>query len=1099
MAFALRTRVAALVTAVALISTTIAASPKPSDFGQRPASWIKYDVPSAFANPTGLARPTFRYWVPDADVDDHVLYADLKTIHDSGWGSVEVICLENYGIELAVVDPAEYGYGGDKWRSRFATMLRAAEELNMTVDFALGPTQGASIPIFDPDTRGMNTELAYGNVSIASGATFSGALPPPGKTYAGYANAPDFDAPFQNYKNTFVAAVVVKKSTVPSSDPRITALDVSDIQDVTLQVQNGTLVWTAPGDGSEYVLFTFYQRRTGYLAAQGAFNNATDPDNPASWFAYVVDHFSQAGTDLWTSFTEDYVMNGENGDLLRQLGLYAWEDSAEFRATLFWTDDFLDYFKQTRGYSLVPYLPILFGTTGLPPSTLANGYYYFSYDSSANTSTAIDWKIRNDFYQALQTLYETYHLDGLSTWSSQWNLQGSLQPYATAPQLAPPWDMVSAAAHIDAPETESNYFDGVIDAFRAMAGGAMLGRKQIFSSELGAHRYFAYAATWPLLLNDCAINYAGGVNRIVTHGFPYSGWRPEVEWPGLTTFEWTYSEMWGPRQPTWEYVRETADWIARTQLILQTGVPRVDIGVYRHKYLSVDIKHYGMGENLFGTKALQNAGYAYVAVSPSLLSLDNAVITNGTLAADGPAFSALLIDNSTNITTTALTQLTRFAAQNFPILFIGGLPTTSPYFSSTSTPTHESLDTQIQQDLQHLLTYPSVQNLTSESEVVDALKALGVAPAAENIAPPVPLTYTHRWDEENAVDYYWVYNSDLGERHSTLASLRWSGSTSGGGSAIPYVLDAWTGRIAPVVNYTVTNTNTNNTQQQQQHFNIWFDLASNQSTIIALAPASFFTNIAVPPIHITNSNFEAFNVTADGTAIMARTTRNETSQEARQAPLFITLSNGTKLTGFESSNENTTTTTVLPAPFTISPWSLTVQDWLPNPDPWSNYTSVYAYHNFTQLDELVPWYNISSSLLNTSGVGVYKAEFAWPPTAERAETKADGAYLDLSGHLLNTVRIYVNEHWTGPVDVTSPVIDIGPFLLPSSSTAAANESGVRNTIRIETPSTLRNRLLQVNVTQSWEEAEYSSTYGPQPYGLVRPVRVVPYREVRVDM
>lgn len=355
-------------------------------------------------------------------------------------------------------------------------------------------------------------------------------------------------------------------------------------------MQNYSLTWTAPNDGNDYVLLAFYQRRTGYLAAQGAFNNATDPENPASWFAYVVDHFSQAGTDLWTSFTEEYVMNGENGDLLQQLGLYAWEDSAEFRATLFWTDDFRNYFNVSRGYDIVPVLPILFGTTGLPPSTLADGYFYFSFDEARN-ATNIDWKIRNDFYQALQELYETYHLDGLSSWSAKFGLQGSLQPYATAPNLAPPWDMVSAAAHIDAPETESNYFDGVIDAFRAMGGGAMMGRKQIFSSELGAHRYFAYAETVPLILNDCALSYAGGVNRIVTHGFPYSGYRPEVEWPGLTTFEWTYSGMWGPRQPAWAYVREMADWIARTQLILQSGVPRVDVGIYRHKYISVDIKH----------------------------------------------------------------------------------------------------------------------------------------------------------------------------------------------------------------------------------------------------------------------------------------------------------------------------------------------------------------------------------------------------------------------------------------------------------------------------------------------------------------------------
>lgn len=195
----------------------VGSSSKPQGFGQRPAPWIKYDVPRDFANPSGLARPTFRYWVPDADVDDDILYADLKNIHDAGWGSVEVICLENYGIELAVVDPAEFGYGGLKWTRRFQTMLRAAENLNMTVDFALGPTQGASIPILDPDSEGMNTELAYGQVNITSGSTFSASLPPPDQTYAGYANTPDFIAPFQNYTNKFVAAVVARKSASEST------------------------------------------------------------------------------------------------------------------------------------------------------------------------------------------------------------------------------------------------------------------------------------------------------------------------------------------------------------------------------------------------------------------------------------------------------------------------------------------------------------------------------------------------------------------------------------------------------------------------------------------------------------------------------------------------------------------------------------------------------------------------------------------------------------------------------------------------------------------------------------------------------------------
>jgi hypothetical protein len=129
-------------------------------------------------------------------------------------------------------------------------------------------------------------------------------------------------------------------------------------------------------------------------------------------------------------------MNGENGEILRQLGSYAWEDSAEFRATLFWTDEFQSFFEASWNYSSTKALASYFGTTGVPASTLANGYYYFSFNDANGTD--IGDKLRNDYRQVLQQLYEKYHLNGLSTWSASWDLQGSVQPYATAPQLAPP-------------------------------------------------------------------------------------------------------------------------------------------------------------------------------------------------------------------------------------------------------------------------------------------------------------------------------------------------------------------------------------------------------------------------------------------------------------------------------------------------------------------------------------------------------------------------------------------------------------------------------------------------------------------------------------
>ncbi|KAL6887163.1 hypothetical protein HDV57DRAFT_508110 [Trichoderma longibrachiatum] len=860
-------------------------------------------------------------------------------------------------------------------------MLRASKDLDLLVDFALGPTQGASIPILDPDSLGMNTELAYGSITLASGQVFNGEVPPPGRTDAGYANKPDFIAPFTNFTNKFVAAVIARKSKVPSKDPRVVQLDFDSVIDVTHSVTDGKLHYTAPKDKASYILFAFYQRRTGYLAAQGAFNNATDARNPASWFAYV------------TGFTEQYMMNGENGFLLRQLGLYAWEDSAEFRATLFWTDELSSYFRKTRGYDITLALPALFRTNGLPPSTLANGYFYFAFNSQAN-GTDISWKLRNDYYQCLQELYKQYHLE---------------------------------AAHINAPETESNYFDGVIDAFRAMGGGAMMGRKQIFSSELRAHRYKSYAITWPVILNDCKISYAGGVNRIVTHGFPYSGLRPEVEWPGLTTFEWLYSEMWGPRQPSWSHVKEMGDWIARTQLILQSGVPRIDVGIYRHKYLSVDIKHYNMAENIFWDRSLQNAGYSYVA--------DNAVITNGFLAESGPGFSAFVVDNSTNITSEALDKFQEYASHGFPILFVGSIPETTPYYC-------DLCDQRVKQGIQDLLKHPSVKTLHSENEVVDALAALNVQPAAENLTP-APILYVHRIDKDNDVDYYWVYNSDIYEDHATEASIR--------GKGIPYTLDAWTGAIAPVVNYTTSG----------DRFNVWIELRSNQSTILAFAPHGFFKGVRVPDVHVAETNVEYLSYDASSHSIIARSISRGEKR--------ITLSDGRVFTLSGLGQQATTSE--------IGPWNVTIQDWLPNPDRFRNYTSTYQYHTL-ELESLVPWYNITG-LNNTSGVGTYTSWFAWRPQ--------DGALLDL-GPVFNTVRLWINGEWTGPVDVTDAIVDITPYL----------KHGV-NDVKVEVTSTLRNRLLQVNVTQSWEQSQYAASYGGQPYGLTAPVRLIPFTEKRIRL
>lgn len=510
--------------------------------------------------------------------------------------------------------------------------------------------------------------------------------------------------------------------------------------------------------------------------------------------------------------------------------------------------------------------------------------------------------------------------------------------------------------------------------------------------------------------------------------------------------------MWGPRQPSWQYVREFGDWIARTQLILQTGVPRVDVGLYRHKYIDVDIKvclewrlvnisadkikHYGMGENIFGDPSLANNGYSYVSISPSLLQLGNAVVEGGLLAGPSPGFSAFAVDNYTNITSEAVSCFLEYANDGFPLIFVGPVPEVSPYYSES--------DEFVGSGIQKLLNYPSVKHVSTEAEVVSTLKQLGVSPAVQNLSP-CPILWTHRIDEANGVNYFWVYNSDIYQSHATEAAIRANG--------IPYQLDAWTGAITPILNYTTNG----------DRYQIWMSLKSNASTFVAFAPEGFFTTVSVPKVHVTSTDFEDLSYSIDNT-IVARTTA-DTSHS-------VTLSDGRNLHYGPSGS--------LPAPKTLGPWQLVIQDWLPNPDPWNNYTSVFTYHNVS-LNQLIPWYNISG-LENTSGIGTYTTQFSWP-----SNSSAVGAYLDL-GFIFNTARLWVNGHWTRPIDVFDPVVDIGPYLNIGT-----------NQVKIEVSSTLRNRLIQVNVTQSWAQAKYSSTYGPQPYGLTEPVMLKPYLQFKIPL
>lgn len=67
---------------------------------------------------------------------------------------------------------------------------------------------------------------------------------------------------------------------------------------------------------------------------------------------------------------------------------------------------------------------------------------------------------------------------------------------------------------------------------------------------------------------------------MVMHGMPYSGDQRNSTWPGYTPFQYRFTDPWGPKQPAWNHIAESINYIGRNQFILQAGVAKRDLAFY---------------------------------------------------------------------------------------------------------------------------------------------------------------------------------------------------------------------------------------------------------------------------------------------------------------------------------------------------------------------------------------------------------------------------------------------------------------------------------------------------------------------------------------
>ncbi|TDD04058.1 alpha-L-rhamnosidase [Nonomuraea deserti] len=972
------------------------------------------------ARPGRSVRPMVRWWWPDAHVDPAEIRREIDQLAAAGFGGAEIAAVHHSIRDKSVLDPAGHGWGTPAWNAAVEAALDQAARRGIRVDLTIGPSWPAAVPSITPDSPAAVKELAHGSVTVAAGATYAGDAPPPAVP------------PAEGVTERKLLLVQAARIEPAHSTGDETGLDPASVREVP--VTGESVTWTAPADG-EWVLISYWERGSGQRPESGPH---TAPE------AYVVDHFSAAGTRAVIDHWESELLTPAVRRLLRKAGGALFEDSIEIETdALPWTPGLLEEFGRRRGHPLAPLLPVVL---------LAEEDPVFAYEA------AMTRHARKDYWDTISELFNEHHFAGLRDWAHSLGLKSRAQPYGLRT------DAIAAAAVLDIPEGESLGFKN-LDDYRCLAGGRDLAGHEVLSSEAGAYAGGAYTTTWTKLLTTMGGAYAAGLNQTVLHGFSYAS-APGAAWPGFaafTPYDGTagYSESWGPRQPTWQHISDISGYFARVHQVLREGVPRADVAVLRQTGYTKT----GIGASWFTRDGIPT-GWTHQFVSGPLLDLPAARVSGGRLAPSGPAYKALFVEGDKfyagepTMTVPVAGRLLEYARAGLPIVLLGA-------WESASVPglPGDGENERLREIAAALLAEPTVRLVADQADVPGALADLGVRPDARfdvrpdmrpdagpdmrpdmrpdagpdaepDMRPATPSTLLTLRRVAGKIDYYYLCNGKHVENPKppvapidhdvTLARADRHG--------IPYVLDPWTGRAERIALYT----------EEPDGIRLRVALQPGQARIVAIGRAGLFGDRSGRRPHATATDADRALYSGGDLAVRAAKA-------------------GTYTTALSTGRTVTTVIGEVPPPVELSSWRLEVEDWRPGATPDRTDKVVHEL----SLDALLPWTEIPE-LADVSGIGTYTTT-----------VDLDGpAYLEL-GEVTDTCRVRVNGRRLDPVDQISPVVDAGPYLRRGT-----------NTIEVEVATPLGNRLRTAD----------PDVYGGlkrQPYGLKGPVRLLPYGEERV--
>lgn len=556
-------------------------------------------------------------------MDEADLREELRSLSDRGFGGVECVVLA-FGDAIV---RSEDGWGTEKWNHMVEIINDEAEKLGMSVDLTIGPAWPIASPVIkNADDPAALRELTWGEIDVQG----------------------DYDGPLparRTVRDEGTPALVAVMAYKAAGEGTLVQDNYTDL---TANVAGDRLSCCLPE--GKWKIFAFWEQPAVQKINAGQ--------------TYTIDHLGKAGAQAVAEYWKGVFADSK---LSAMESLFC--DSLEYKVAQEWTPGLDKIFLEKRGYSLIPFLPVVGMANSFPAGDIP-GYKF-------EDKTLTDM-INADFCEVLTQCYCENHLVPLDRMAASY---GKTLRYQVA--YNKPFEVERCGLYVALPENEA-LGRSSIDGQKAMAAAAHLGRKPRYSFECAAEFGHSYGQDYEDLFWWIKRGLMAGMNAQVLHGASYSGktTAPGVKWPGYEGFGKFVSNYWN-RTPDPVHARGCMDAITRMNAVFRKRA-KVDCAIYRAQYSSDGlIGEYGFYPD--GGK-LSNRGYSYEFVSESLLKLPVCTVQDGFLDRDGVGYKCLIIPGHEKLSTAFLHTVRRLLDEGLRIVWTGEKPAAGKFYSDVNTP-----------------------------------------------------------------------------------------------------------------------------------------------------------------------------------------------------------------------------------------------------------------------------------------------------------------------------------------------------------------------------------------------------------------------------